>query len=532
MSFNASSSSQPTKSVNEGLDSSDNIFSYLLTLTPDELNLLYGHTWTCKAVFRFLPDIAKQYVMRMLLCGSINSQQIAMDIPKKLTNLSGYLDSNGAKKGREQDQEAILQEVRDAHENAFSQLLKYRIISKTSNSDFTLNRYFQDTFRNLVTSVPSAQAPTTSHSSSHKRKEQEPETSISEENMDELEPKKKKRKKHKTKEIGAEFLQEYSKRKWENVLLYLVGTAAESEQTFSGNVNELLKYSQLIKKSDTVRITNEGFQFLLQETKVQVWKLLKHYLETSGQRNQVKNEILNFIFELGFLDVGKEYSSKDLTSTQKSLLVDFNDLGIIYLHRDKKKKIKDKYFFPTPLAKSLTVSMSTSYDLISSFGSHNSINNGYIIVETNYRVYAYTNSPLQIALLSLFIFPEYRLPNMVVGLITRSTIREALKNGISAHQILQFLRLNAHPQMRLKKPVIPDTVSDQILLWEKERNRVIKTTSVVYDKFTNVSELNATVDYARRQGALLWHSEEKMMMVCKREFHGLMKEFISSQYSR
>ena len=256
--------------------------------------------------------------------------------------------------------------------------------------------------------------------------------------------------------------------------------------------------------------------------------MLKHYLETASQRRQNKNEILNFIFELGFLDIGKEYSSKDLTDTQKSVLVDFNDLGIIYLPRDKKKRVKNKYYFPTPLAKSLTVSVSTSYDLISAFGSHNSISNGYIIVETNYRVYAYTNSPLQIALLSLFIFPEYRLPNMVVGLITRSTIREALKNGITAHQILQFLRLNAHPQMRQKKPVIPDTVSDQIILWEKERNRVSKTNSVVYDKFTSISELNATIEFAKKTEALLWSSEEKMMLICKRECHKYMKDFISN----
>ena len=511
----------------------------MLGLPKDELNLLYDHMWTCKAVFRFLPDIAKQYVMRILFCDGVPLKQILLDVPKRLTNLPGYLDSTSAngKKSQEQDQQAVLKEIQDSHQQAFSKLIQYSIVNEVMHQGekyIVMNSHFQQTFRHLVTSVSaSAQVPTAHHHKKHKDEEHEPE----EENGEsELEPKKKKRKKHKkTKQIGADFLQEYSKRKWENVLLYLVGTAAETEQTFSNNVKQLLNYSQLITKSDKhsiLRITNEGFQFLLQETKVQVWKLLKQYLETAQERNQNKNEILNFIFELGFLDIGKEYPSADLTPTQKSVLIDFNDLGIIYLPRDKKKKkIKDKYYFPTPLARSLTVSLTTSYDLASSFGSHSESSNGYIIVETNYRVYAYTSSPLQIALLSLFIFPEYRLPNMIVGLITRSSIREALKNGISAHQILQFLRLNAHPQMRQKKPVIPDTVSDQIILWEKERDRIQKTSSVLYDKFTSQQDLVSTAEYAKQIGAHLWSSAERLILICKPEYHKVMKEYIQKHIS-
>jgi transcription initiation factor TFIIH subunit 4 len=33
---------------------------------------------------------------------------------------------------------------------------------------------------------------------------------------------------------------------------------------------------------------------------------------------------------------------------------------------------------------------------------------GYIVVETNYRIYAYTNSDLQVALIGLFAEPLYR----------------------------------------------------------------------------------------------------------------------------
>ena len=63
-------------------------------------------------------------------------------------------------------------------------------------------------------------------------------------------------------------------------------------------------------------------------------------------------------------------------------------------------------------------------------------NKGFILIETNYRVYAYTDSPLQIAILSLFVSMKARFPNMVVGMITRESIRQAFVNGITADQVL------------------------------------------------------------------------------------------------
>lgn len=76
-------------------------------------------------------------------------------------------------------------------------------------------------------------------------------------------------------------------------------------------------------------------------------------------------------------------------------------------------------------------------------------NKGWIIVGTDNRLYGYTSSTLHILLLSLFVKLHYRLPNLVVGSITRESIRTALINGITAQQILDFLEINAHPQMKM-----------------------------------------------------------------------------------
>lgn len=72
---------------------------------------------------------------------------------------------------------------------------------------------------------------------------------------------------------------------------------------------------------------------------------------------------------------------------------------------------------------------------------------GYIIVETNYRVYAYTESKLQISLLALFTELLYRFPNLTVGVITRDSIRQALRGGITARQIISYLEQHAHPKV-------------------------------------------------------------------------------------
>jgi hypothetical protein len=42
---------------------------------------------------------------------------------------------------------------------------------------------------------------------------------------------------------------------------------------------------------------------------------------------------------------------------------------------------------------------------------------------------------------------SYKLPHMVIGVITRTSIRKALVRGISARQIIDYLEKHAHPQV-------------------------------------------------------------------------------------
>ncbi len=55
---------------------------------------------------------------------------------------------------------------------------------------------------------------------------------------------------------------------------------------------------------------------------------------------------------------------------------------------------------------------------------------------------------------------------MVLGTITRNSIRRSLQNQVKASQIVDFLKAHAHSRMEKHFPILPENVTDQIYLWE------------------------------------------------------------------
>jgi len=49
------------------------------------------------------------------------------------------------------------------------------------------------------------------------------------------------------------------------------------------------------------------------------------------------------------------------------------------------------------------------------------------------------DNPLQTAVLNLFVTLKSRFPNLVVGAITRESVKKALANGITADQVRSYL---------------------------------------------------------------------------------------------
>lgn len=291
------------------------------------------------------------------------------------------------------------------------------------------------------------------------------------------------------------FLDTYAMSRWNCLLHYMVDSNASKGSEMEGisvDAVRIILHANLMVRSEqdggTCSLTSQGFQFLLMETQSQVWHFMLQYLNTCEQRGLSLVECLTMLFQLSFSTLGRDYSSEGLSGNMLNFLQHLREFGLIYqrtvsfflfeLNLLIEKKFlfifilfvlifffhqrKEKRFFPTRLALNFTTKNASAPENVIENSTVNSTTSGklqqgddanydkgYIIVETNYRVYAYTDSKLQISLLALFTELLYRFPNVTVGVITRDSIRAALRGGITARQIISYLEQHAHQRVRI-----------------------------------------------------------------------------------
>ncbi|TFK68236.1 transcription factor Tfb2 [Pluteus cervinus] len=318
--------------------------------------------------------------------------------------------------------------------------------------------------------------------------------------------------------ISIETLDSYALERWETILHYMVSSGSATKP--SSGALFLLQRSGLMASyhGSQSQITSTGFQFLLHSPHDQLWDLLLQYLDMSDDRQMDLVDSLHFFFMLSTMELGKEYSTENLTTTQKTLLEDLRDYGLVWQRRPSSKR-----FSPTRLATTLT---SSSPPLPTTTGVTSGPQEGFVVLETNYRLYAYTDNPLQTAVLNLFVSLKYRFPNLVVGSVTRDSVRKALLNGITADQIISYLTTHAHPQMRKNNPLIPVTVQDQIRLWELEKNRLKSRDGFLYNGFQAQGDYELVLTYAKQLDVVLWENAKKKAFFASLEGHQNIKGFI------
>ncbi|TPX33716.1 hypothetical protein SmJEL517_g03425 [Synchytrium microbalum] len=315
-------------------------------------------------------------------------------------------------------------------------------------------------------------------------------------------------------------LDEYSNKQWEasafdTGIFPTIAHTAFYEDNGNGLEMLMVKSGLMVKSYNGTHITNKGFAFLLQDLHTQVWSFLVHYLEMCEDLKMDAVQVLHLIFTFASLKLGQDYAVDCLTIDQTMALQDFKPLGLVY-----QRKKGSARFYPTRMATTL-ISGCRITDKPPS-------DSGFIMLETNYRVYAYTSSPLQISVLGLFVQMRARFSNMVVGLITRDSVRKALYNGITANQIISYLHTHAHPEMAKQTPVLPPTVVDQIRLWEMERNRLKFFRGYLYQNFSSPEDWKKGFVYATEVGALIWSNEQARQFFVTEEGHPLVKTFVGS----
>ncbi|KAL2836515.1 transcription factor Tfb2-domain-containing protein [Aspergillus pseudoustus] len=469
-------------------------FDYLESFPGTVFYKLYQQPSTALAIFRrMLPDLAKCFVMALLY----------LKDPLPATDLESWVKSESLKE----------------RDSALSILGRLHILSNTTTTDnvraYMVTNPFAASLRQALTGAEQTQS-----FGVLSRIPDEESVSISD-------------------------LDEYARRQWEGVLGYMVGTGGLGIQraaNLSGGVKQLLQAGHLVEIRDRrVEITQDGFAFVLQDVGTQVWHILILYVESAEAIGMDSVEVLSFIFLLSSLELGKSYEKKHLTSNQLRTLTDLADFGIVY-----QDSPEAGHFYPTRLATTLTSDSSALSNPISGTVSGPNNNDtgqpgsGFIIIETNYRLYAYTSSPLQISLIALFTTLKYRFPNLITGKITRQSIRRAIEMGITADQIISYLATHAHPQMRkhnvsrstsnqagIPPSVLPPTVVDQIRLWQLERDRVKATAGFLFKDFVSLAEYEAPCRYADEIGVLIWKSDRKRMFFVTR--HEQVAAFLRSR---
>ncbi|CAK7275079.1 RNA polymerase II transcription factor B 52 kDa subunit [Sporothrix epigloea] len=323
-------------------------------------------------------------------------------------------------------------------------------------------------------------------------------------------------------------------------------------------VKDLLLAGRLVERRTGmpggVGITQMGFTFLLQAANAQVWTLLLQWLEAVDRQGAGREgldgidsvDMLSFLFMLSTLELGRAYNTNALTESRRNMLPSLMDFGLVYIPPHERAS----QYFPTRLATTLTGSVAGGAALDST-GTGNSVGSGFrsvkegftaattdstaaaglppaadadsgnsgkaqgsVILETNFRMYAFTSSPLQIAVLALFVKLNQRFPGMVAGKMSRGSIRHAISYGITSDQIISYLAANAHAQMHRfaaanHRPVLPPTVVDQIRLWELENERMKTNKGFLFKDFETAREYDMMAQYADEIGVLVYRNDKK-----------------------
>ncbi|KAI8631273.1 transcription factor Tfb2 [Xylariaceae sp. FL1651] len=353
-------------------------------------------------------------------------------------------------------------------------------------------------------------------------------------------------------DIDVIFLDRYAQKKWDDILHFVVNSVGFSgggggDRSSNGpkqSVKDLMIRGHLVERrgGSGLNITQAGFTFLLQETNAQVWTLLLLWLESADavasatgadaalREGHDSVDMLSFFFLLSSLELGRAYDTDALTEARRNMLPNLVDFGLVYVSPTNARQ-----FFPTRLATTLTSSDTTLRSVSAGFaaaGNPASTNEGNnsnsvgvgdsaqdksaIILETNFRMYAYVQSPLQIAVLALFSDLKFRFKGLVSGHLTRASIRRAVDMGITSDQIISYLATHAHEQMHrvaasTQKPLLPPVVIDQIRLWQLDTERMLATSGFLFKDFDDYKEYTEICNFADDIGVVAWRNDRKGM---------------------
>ena len=506
------------------------LLGFLSGLPPRQMDRLYASPWACLAVLRALPPLGKHYAMRLLY--------IEAGVP--MSDVDAWIKPEGE----------------ETHRKSLDDMRRLRVLVEvdpetneetggspglgSGDACVRLNARFRTGLRLML-----------ERSFDVDDDDDRGESGVAND-LAEVVP-------------SRDDLDAFAKGRWEALLLTLTGASdafdlsARDEDWAPGkkkkapkklDVGALFRAAKLIGDEEAGEeggVTEAGFRFLLTTPREQIWLLLTQYISRfvrAAERSDAMDvddvddaddaddaaderlapSVIAFLLRLTFQKPGTPYSTDRLPPAQRAVVSDLAHLGLLYPLAAPSGK---EYYAPTYL----TAGLSSGGDAGDGVPGDGAVaadergHEGHVVVETNYRVYAYTTSAVEVEILRLFTRPDYKLPNLYVGMVTRESVLAALSGGISAEQIVRYLRQHAHPQTR-KTPgaAVPTNVCDQIRLWAREQTRVTRAPAVLYCDFpTGTGMFDKVVSAASDAGVLLWEDKPGMRLAVAAEGHERMK---------
>jgi transcription initiation factor TFIIH subunit 4 len=439
------------------------VLAYLSAFNSGELQQLYHHRAVTRAVFRSLGALAQQYAMRILFASDAatapeladDADDVQRGVP--LSSVERWVADNATAE----------------HERALRRLLELGVaqLRESRRAPGTSLLVLTDVFARALSADVCEPAVV-------------PPPPMAPVRLAKL----------------VATLNEHAQSRWEALVGLLVGVPGAPP---NDDVVQLMLTSGLLRltSNDSLKISNQGFQFLLQAKPAQLWTLLMAHLELLASDTD-RRHLLSLIFRVASLPVGSKVTRSSIADEHTDVGVQaiaiLDGLGIVQWDAAADALLVG------PLAASLIGAADGAPEA------------GYIVLETNYRLYAYTSSLIDIAVICLFTQPLTRLPNLVVGMVTRDSIRQALMAGITADQILAYLQLKAHPALTAESAVaVPIAVSEQISLWATERARVHCDRAALYT-FPDDALFQRAVAEAQRHDVHLYNNAARRVLIVSR----------------
>lgn len=298
-----------------------------------------------------------------------------------------------------------------------------------------------------------------------------------------------------------EAIRSISNRKFRSLLESITSASAD----ILGN-REILLFCRLVDQSG--QITRLGFEFLLQSKKDQLWSIIISSIRYFSSNSIEEAEMLVDLMEIVLKNGIQAFSCRKPGKRLRSWYYFLDSIGVFYVVLES--PVPGQHFPELFFAINNTDLFGQTYC--------SSTKEKYLILETNFKLYAYTTGSYEKSVLALFSRTIYTLPNLIKACLDEGSVVSAFRSGITSAQIVKYLKDYGEN--------VPANIIGQISIWEQKQHRIRASNGYLYHDFLHLSDFQRVLKFVESKGALIFKNEQKRLLVADGRIHEETKSFI------